>query len=263
MSKIKDALERAKRVRGVSSPFVLIEDEPGMKPKTTPQSASTQKIINYNQETVNKHHIITLGNDLHGISERFKLFKTQFLTKMQISGDRTILISSCIDGEGKTFTAINLAIMLAREVDQRVLLVDVNLHHPSILSALGIPGQEGLTDYLLNNTPLNDLLIGPGIEKLSLLPAGRTVENSSELLGSQKMQNLIAEMKGRYHDRYILFDGPSILLSVDTLVLSKYIEKTLLVIESGKVSPLQLSEAMKLIGEDKILGTVLNKRNPV
>ena len=263
MSKIKDALEKARRMRGVAAPFVLIEDEPGVKNNTAPQTAITKKIINYSPDAILQHNIITLAADHNGINELFKLFKTQILTKTQIAGDRTILITSCIDGEGKTFTAINLAIMFAREVDQTVLLVDVNLKHPSITRVLGIQAQEGLTDYLLHNKPLTDLLIRPGIDKLSLLPAGNAIERSSEILGSLKMQDLIAEMKNRYQDRYIFFDGPSILTSVDTLVLSKYVDKTLLVVESGKVSPQQLSEAINLIGEDKILGTILNKRNSV
>ena len=263
MSKIKDALEKARRMRGTSAPFVLIEDEPGVKNNTAPPTAITKKIINYSTDAILQHNIITLAADHNGINELFKLFKTQILTKTQIAGDRTILITSCIDGEGKTFTAINLAIMFAREVDQTVLLVDVNLKHPSITRVLGIQAQEGLTDYLLHNKPLTDLLIRPGIDKLSLLPAGNAIERSSEILGSLKMQDLIAEMKNRYQDRYIFFDGPSILTSVDTLVLSKYVDKTLLVVESGKVSHQQLSEAINLIGEDKILGTILNKRNSV
>jgi protein-tyrosine kinase len=254
MSKIKDALARARRMRGESNPFILTEISPLGK---------TTKIVPYNKDKFNEHKIITATVDPHGISERFKLFKTQILTKTQISGDRTILFTSCTDREGKTFTAINLAIMFAREVDQRVLLVDVNLSHSSILQVFGISAQEGLTDYLLHNKPLSDLLICPGIEKLLLLPAGKFVEQSSEMFGSLKMQDLIAEMKGRYNDRYIFFDGPSLLTSVDTLVLSKHIDKLLLVVESGKVSPQQLSEVINLVGEDKILGTILNKRNHV
>jgi exopolysaccharide/PEP-CTERM locus tyrosine autokinase len=263
MSKIKDALEKARRMRGVANSFVLVEDEFGVQDNAVPQTATTRKIINYSPDAILQHNIITLAAGHNGTKELFKLFKTQILTKTQMAGDRTILITSCIDGEGKTFTAINLAIMFAREVDQTVLLVDVNLKHPSITQVLGIEAHEGLTDYLLHNKPLTELLIRPGIDKLSLLPAGNAIEHSSEMLGSLKMQDLIAEMKGRYQDRYIFFDGPSILTSVDTLVLSKYVDKTLLVVESGKVSPEQLSEAINLIGEEKILGTVLNKRNPL
>jgi Mrp family chromosome partitioning ATPase len=98
---------------------------------------------------------------------------------------------------------------------------------------------------------------------MTILPLGDgTLQNSTEILGSLKMQHLIEEMKNRYSDRYIVFDGPSILTSVDTLVLSKYTDKTLLVVESGKVAPQKLSDAIKLLGEEKILGTVFNKGKP-
>jgi protein-tyrosine kinase len=261
MSKIKDALEKAKRMRGMTAPFVLIDDGVAANNAAGPQRTHTA-IVDYNKNAVVQHNVITLTADPYRMSERFKLFKTQILTKTQLTGDRTILITSCGDGEGKTFTAINLAVIFAREVDQTVLLVDVNLKHPSVLPAFGIDATEGLTDYLLHNKPLAEILICPGVEKLTILPAGESIEHSSEMLGSLKMQRLIAEMKGRYHDRYIFFDGPSIMTSVDTMVLSKYIDRTLLVVEAGKVSPAQLSESINLLSEDKILGTVLNKGKP-
>jgi len=261
MSKIKDAIEKAKRLRGVTTPFILIGDDDSVKDEAVPQAAKTKKIINYSPDAILQHNVITLTANHYELSERFKLFKTQILTKTQTSGDRTILVTSCTDGEGKTFTAVNLAITLAREIDQSVLLVDVNFRHPSVISAFGIQTTEGLTDYLLHNKSIPELLISPGIEKMTILPLGNALKNPTEMLGSLKMQHLIEEMKNRYHDRYIVFDGPSILTSVDTLVLSKYIDKTLVVVESGKVAPQQLSDAIKLLGEEKILGIVFNKGN--
>jgi non-specific protein-tyrosine kinase len=166
-----------------------------------------------------------------------------------------------LDKEGKTFIAVNLAITFAREVDQTVLLVDVNLKNPSVLNAFGIQAEEGLTDYLLYDKSLSDLLVRPGIEKLVILPSGKPVENSAELLRSLKMQDLVKKMKNRYGDRYIFFDAPSILTSVDTVVMSKYIDRTLFVIESGRVQPGKVLEALNLLEEDKILGTILNKRD--
>jgi exopolysaccharide/PEP-CTERM locus tyrosine autokinase len=261
MSKIKEALEKAKKIRGESSSVILIEDR--LKDQETVDSHIQQsRVLQYSRESAEKHNIVTLGFDLYNIIEGFKLLKTQILTKTQVNGDRTILVTSCLDGEGKTFNSLNLAVTFAREIDQTVLLVDANFKNPSILAALGIHALEGLTDYLVNDNPMPELLIRPGIEKLVILPAGTSVANSTELLGSVKMQNLISEMKNRYQDRYIFFDGPSILTSVDAIVLSKYVDKVLLVIESGKVAPQKMVEAISLVGEDKILGTILNKGRP-
>ena len=249
-------------MRGMPAPFILLDDGAAAKSEEVASPRTHTKIVDYDKDAVVRHNITTLTVDPYRLSERFKLFKTQILTKTQLAGDRTILITSCSDGEGKSFTAINLAVMFAREVDQTVLLVDVNLNHPGVLPAFGINATEGITDYLLHNKPLAELLICPGVEKLTILPAGESIQRSSEMLGSLKMQRLIAEMKSRYHDRYIFFDGPSIMTSVDALVLSKYVDRTLVVVEAGKVSPSQLSEAINLIGEEKILGTVLNRGKP-
>ncbi len=253
MSKIKEALEKAKRIRGVGTSFVLMDEEVLAQP--------AQRVVKYDPQAIKNQKVITLSQDSFKISERFQFFKTQLLPKLESAGDKTVLITSCFNGEGKTFVAVNLAVMFAREIDKGVLLVDVNFRHPSVLSSLGIQIREGLSDYLLNDKPISELLINPGIEKMAILPPGNNIQNSAEILGSLKMKNLIFEMKDRYHDRYILFDGPSVFNSVDTLVLSQYMDKILLVVESGKVPPQKMSEAVKLLGEEKILGIILNKGN--
>jgi Mrp family chromosome partitioning ATPase len=128
------------------------------------------------------------------------------------------------------------------------------------LKCFGIEQEQGLTDYLLRDEALPSLLIRPGIEKLTVLPAGLPSENSAELLRSQKMQQLIGEMKNRYSNRYIFFDAPPVLTSIDTMVLSEYVDKTLLVIESGRVKPSQVAEALNRLEKNKLLGTVINKK---
>ncbi|MCX5894768.1 MAG: polysaccharide biosynthesis tyrosine autokinase [Proteobacteria bacterium] len=262
MSRIKDALEKAKQMRGGSAPFVLLDDGDKDTDEASLQLTQT-RVIQYAPEEAKKHNIVTLDLHNHELIDRYKLLKTQILTKTQTHGDRTLLITSCLDGEGKTFNALNLAVTFAKEIDQTVLLVDVNLKNPAIVRAFGITAEQGLTDYLVHDKPIPELLIRPGIEKLAILPAGNFMPNSTELLGSVKMQLLISEMKNRYKDRYIFFDAPSILTCVDTLVLSKYVDKILLVVESGKVSPQKVIEGVNLIGEHKILGTILNKGKPV
>jgi exopolysaccharide/PEP-CTERM locus tyrosine autokinase len=261
MSRIKDALKKAKLEREGLKP-VSMAYRPVQKPDSRPITGKIQtKIISYSEDAAKKHKLITPYLEDPDLAERLKLLRTKVLSETQANDDRTILITSSLDKEGKTFIAVNLAITFAREVDQTVLLVDVNLKNPSVLNVFGIQAEEGLTDYLLHDKSLSDLLIRPGIEKLVILPSGKPVENSAELLRSLKMQDLVKEMKNRYGDRYIFFDAPSILTSVDTVVMSKYIDRTLFVIESGRVQPEKVLEALKLLEEDKILGTILNKRD--
>jgi len=262
MSRIKDALKKAKMEReGVAR--ITIADRPAPKGNNKPIIGKPQtKVINYSEDAVRKHKLITpYLEDLDFIKERFKLLKTKVFSETQPNDDRTILITSCLAKEGKTFIAINLAITIAREVDQTILVVDVNLRNPSVLNSFGIREEPGLTDYLLHDRPLSDVLIRPGIEKLVVLPAGKHVENSAELLRSLKMQELVKEMKYRYRGRYIIFDTPPVLSSVDAIVLSQYVDKALFVIESGKVQPDKVSEALNHLEKEKILGAIINKRD--
>ncbi len=255
MSKIRDALQRAKNEIERQGSLPLFRDAVAeAEPKVQTRS------IDYAEGAVVKNNIITPYFDNQAVLEQFKLLRTKILQETQEHDFRTILITSSLAQEGKTFVAINLAITFAREVDQTVLLVDVHLRNPSVLKCFGIEQEQGLTDYLLRDEALPSLLIRPGIEKLTVLPAGLPSENSAELLRSQKMQQLIGEMKNRYSNRYIFFDAPPVLTSVDTMVLSEYVDKTLLVIESGRVKPSQVAEALNRLEKNKLLGTIINKK---
>ncbi|MCP4716044.1 MAG: hypothetical protein GY868_13085 [Deltaproteobacteria bacterium] len=264
MSKIKEALKKAKQERdGVSSPATAATRSTGngaFEVSHTGAEKSQTRSINYAEAAVKKHHLITPYLESTELIERFRLLRTKILTETEQKDERTILVTSALAQEGKTFAAINLAITVAREVDQTVMLVDTNFKNPSILSHFGIKAEKGLSDYLLHDTPLSDLLVRPGIEKLVILPAGRKVEQSAELLRSIKMQKLAEEMKSRYAGRYVFFDSPAMLNSVDSIVLGQYVDKILFVVESGGVSPDEVTEALDHLDREKILGTILNKK---
>jgi len=255
MSKIRDALQRAKQEFDRQSGLPFFKDS-----VAAAETKSQTRVVDYAEDAVAKNKIITPYFDNSAVVEQFKLLRTKILQETQEHDYRTILVTSYLAQEGKTFVAINLAITFAREIDQTVLLVDVHLHNPSVLKCFGIEQERGLTDYLLNDEPLPALLIRPGIEKLTVLPAGLPIERSAEALRSQKMQQLIGEMKNRYSDRYIFFDAPPVLTSVDTMVLSEYVDKTLFIIESGRVKPNQVSEALHRLEKTKLLGTIINKK---
>ena len=186
--------------------------------------------------------------------------RTKIVSATQQTDDRTFLITSTQNQEGKTFTAINLAITFAREVDHKVLLVDINVKNPSVLKYLGIDEQPGLLDCLHDNVPLSDMLICPGIERLLLLPLGCGRLKSAELLRSRKTCEVLQEMKRRNPDLYIILDGPAMTDGVDAIVLSDFIDQTLFVVEHGIVKQDKLAAAVGHLNKDKILGAVFNKR---
>jgi Mrp family chromosome partitioning ATPase len=139
------------------------------------------------------------------------------------------------------------------------LLVDLDLRRPSIASYFFEHPVKGVSDYITDNCPIEELLINPGIERLTLLPGNHSFMHSSEVLSSPRMIELVDELKGRYADRLVLFDMPPMLTGDDVIAFSPYVDAFLLVIEEGKSTKDQLSDAYTLLDNTKILGTVLNR----
>jgi Mrp family chromosome partitioning ATPase len=146
------------------------------------------------------------------------------------------------------------------EVNYTVLLVDADLRHPSVHSYFGIDAECGLSDYLTADKPLSELLIHPEeIPGLVILPGGKPLANSAEMLNSPKMARLVEELKTRYSSRIILFDLPPLLGAADTLAFSPYVDAALLVIEDGKTQAEDVKRAIGLLQGTSLIGTVLNK----
>jgi len=208
---------------------------------------------------LNKNRIIAEQSD-DIIADAYRMLRTKVLLKIRAHGWNTIAVTSPGKGEGKSVTAINLAISIAREVNYTVLLVDFDLRRPSIHKLLGLSHHKGISHYIHDDTPLEEILIHPSIERLVVLPGGEALRNSSELLSLPKIMNLIQEIKSRYQDRIIVMDLPPLLMVDDALVLAPYIDATLLVVEEGITQPQSLKDAMQLLGDNvNFLGTILNK----
>jgi non-specific protein-tyrosine kinase len=170
------------------------------------------------------------------------------------------MVTSANPGEGKTITAINLAFTFAREFKQTALLVDCDLKSQQIHERLGFASEKGLVDYLIDDAPLSDLIIWPGVEKLTVISGGNTVKDSSELLGSLGMKNLVVDMKNRYPDRYVFFDVPPLLTCADSLAFAPLVDYVLIVVQAGRTSLQDVNRALKLLPSEKILGLVMNRQ---
>ena len=192
--------------------------------------------------------------------DAFKILRTQVLHRLRENGWNVLGVTSPGHGEGKTLTAVNLAISLAMESTQTVLLVDANLRNPSIHDVFGLKDCAGLSDYLLDDVPVENLLVHPGIGRFVLLPGGRAIQNSTEILTSPKMLALVEEFKHRYPSRIVIFDLPPLLKTADVLAFSPYTDALLLVVEEGNTSVEDLQRALMLVKDSRpVLGTVLNK----
>lgn len=191
--------------------------------------------------------------------ESYKMLRTRCIHYMDAMDWKTVAVTSPMSKTGTSLTAVNLSISIAMELNRTVLLVDANFQNPSVCGMFGIETELGLTDYLLNDTPLSDLLINPGIDRLVILPAGNAVFNSTELLRSPKMLRLVEELKNRYPTRIIIFDLPPLLTQADTLGFSPFVDCVLLVVSEGHTKTDDLKQSAELLKEINVLGTVLNK----
>jgi non-specific protein-tyrosine kinase len=190
--------------------------------------------------------------------DSYKLLRTQITQCAQAKGWNTFMITSARPGEGKTLTSINLAMTFAKAYNQTVLLVDCDMRQQMVYQYMGIDSRMGIIDHLVDGRPLKDMIIWPGIDRMTLISGGRTVNESSELLGAPKMKSLVYEMKTRYRDRYILIDAPPILNGADALTLSSLVDGIVVVVQSGATSINEIQEAAELMPKDKIIGFVLN-----
>jgi exopolysaccharide/PEP-CTERM locus tyrosine autokinase len=171
-----------------------------------------------------------------------------------------ILVTSSLPGEGKTTTSTNLALSIAQEKDHTVLLVDCDINKQGISRLFGLGNQPGLVDVLESDSlSIGDVLLRTDIPELCVVSAGKGDEYVTELLASQRMSDLVAEMVSRYDDRIIIFDGPPLLPTPQTQILAGLVGQIVFVIEAGKTPQMLVEEAVEMLPEEKAVGLLMNK----
>ncbi len=211
------------------------------------------------QQVLRKNRIIA-GSPKAAWANAYKIMRARVLQKLRGGGNlNTLGITSTVPGAGKTLTSSNLALSMAMEVNKTVLLVDADMRRPMVHKYFGLEPKYGLSDYLTEGVPIEDILINPGIDRFVILPAGRPVDNASEMLSSPLMEELVEEMRSRYSSRYIVFDLPPMLVVDDVLSFAPYIDASLLVIEEGKSKREDVTHCAELLKGLNLIGTVLNK----
>lgn len=171
-----------------------------------------------------------------------------------------ISIASSLPGEGKTFTALNLGLSIASEMDATVLLVDGDVIKASLTKLIGADTNRGLIDLLEDSgCSIKDVILDTQNPKLKIIPAGTRSAKSTELLASQAMERLLSELAERYRDRIILFDSPPILAASEASVLNHLMGQVLLVVEAGKTPVDAVKDSVARLDTDKAVGMILNK----
>jgi protein-tyrosine kinase len=258
MSKIEKAMERAAQIRqegkaapAASQQLQQLHRIPFHTPP--PPAAVTETMV------LNNPFLININDPYSPISEEFRKLKTELIKLTK--GDtlkNTVQITSAVPHEGKSLTALNLAISLAQEYDHTVLLIDADFRRPSIHRYLGIEQQKGFSDCLLGEAEIGEVLIPTGIGRLSIITSGREVLNPAELFASQKAEALIADMKNRYQDRFIIFDSPPVLPFAEARTLAHLVDGVLFVVKEQLASQKNVKEAISALKGCGLLGMVYN-----
>lgn len=198
-------------------------------------------------------------------AEEYRRIKHPLLRKAY-GGDspqNVIMVTSSVPDEGKTFSAVNLAISIAMELDRTALLIDLDIAKNGVSEALGLGNKQGVVDVLISegSLSLHEVMLKTSIPKLSILPAGTKDFNISELYSSSGMIELMEELATRYSDRVIIIDSPPMASTSEARVLLDLVHQIVFVIEAEKTSKHLVAESLEQIDKSKLAGVVLNKTN--
>lgn len=254
MDKLEKALQKARTQRSQTQPGPAYRQAaPSPIPPALKDGVELDEAVLESNRIV-AHH--PRGTE----ADAFRLLRTQCLRAMESQGARTMAVTSPHYGDGKTTIALNLAISIAQDLKQTVLLVDLDLRKPSVTSYLGLRPAAGLSDYLAGQTELSDCLIRLPFERMSVLGAGAATDRSSEALGSPQMAALASELKARYADRIIIYDMPPLLEQDDPLAFLPHLDSILLVLQNGASSEADTKRSLDILQKAYVIGTVLNNR---
>lgn len=269
MGKIFDALEKVEK----SSPGSIIS-------KAKPKKSRPKKVKRRRERTLEKppEKVVAFVNSNGGRisgkldqtliayydpqsveAELFKVLRTNILFPADGAPPKTILITSALPGDGKSFVSSNLAISIAQGVEEHVLLLDGDLRKPSIHQRFGFGKVPGLSDYLVSGNDIGDVFLKTPIEKLTIVPSGEPPINPAELVSSKKMKALLDEVKSRYDDRYIIIDSPPPAMASETNAIAKYVDGVILVVRAEKTPREAVADTIAQIGKEKLIGLVLNQ----
>jgi len=218
---------------------------------------SRTKVVPVSSGALSKNRVVM--DEDNQVAEQFKILRTMLFNRTRPKGWTTVQITGFDPGEGKSLVAANLAISLARDSRQTTLLVDLDFRNPTLHNLLDLgPETPGLISYFAGEKGLEEILINPGIDKLTVLPAGGRTLQAPELMGSPKMEALVRELKERYKDRYIIFDTPPMNAFPDALVFSEYVDSIILVARAGHTLRTSVENTVNLVPREKVLGMVFN-----
>lgn len=236
--------------------------EATLRPTPVAPAAGDRPVHVLNRRALTEQGYIDAAGPATSLSEEFRIIKRQLLAQVLGGGaprDRLVLVNSAHPGDGKTWMSINLALSLAAESDLEVLLVDADIGNPSICRQLALPSQPGLMDALVD--PAVDaeaLVVQTDIPALSILPAGRPVNNDTEVLASDHCRAVLSGLAAARPRRVVLFDSPPALAASAASELARHVGLVLMVVRADRTSDAALRDAVHLLSACPNIQAVLN-----
>jgi Mrp family chromosome partitioning ATPase len=228
------------------------------RPQAAPPALDLQRLNSVKLDpTVLEWNRIVL-DDTSGASAAYKVLRTRVLQRMRRNGWKTLGVTGTCPDEGKSLTAVNLSLNLARQSGTSVVLVDMDLRKPSIHRHLGISPKYGIGDHLRAGVPLEQVAVRPGLERLGVIVNERSFSNSSEILSSPQVFDLVEQVK-QGEGRIAVFDLPPIFAGDDVLAFAPVVDALLIVLAQGTTKRTDLAGIRELLQNVNVVGAVLNR----
>ena len=225
----------------------------------------SSKRIDLNLAALHQAGFVTPMAERSRMADQYRVIKRPLISNAMGKGAATInhanliMVTSALPGEGKTFSAINLAMSIAAELDNSVMLVDADVARPSLLRTFGLPVGPGLLDLLQGRAQMSDVLLRTNVDKLTLLPSGHPQARATEMLASDAMRQLLDDMAQRYADRIIIFDSPPLLLTTESRALAAHMGQIVVVVHAGKTLQREVQHALSTIEACPVKLMLLNQ----
>lgn len=256
---LEDIIDESFRAgtNGRASPITLSELH--SEPKRRLRERIEDLLVGKDLSNGTAHSLVALDQSSPA-GEQYKILREQIKKSCAKGGVHILAVMSPIKGDGKTTVAANLAAALALDYEQQVLLLDADLRSPSIHQFFGIKSTPGLADYLSSDSKsgLMSYVQTTPLTGLRIFPAGQPSSRSSELLAKEKMKALVREIPSRFPDHLVIVDTPPVLSTSDSLVLAQQVDGIVMVTRAGKTPRAYLTEALKLLASNKVMGVILN-----
>lgn len=198
------------------------------------KKAEVQYVVKKVENTKIEPHIVAFHDSASPVGEQYKIIRTN-LQSMKLKGDyKTFLMTSSLNGEGKTVTSVNLALTMAHDLNGKsILLIDADMRKGKVAKYLGLNSKPGLSEILTGEIEADAALVSPNIPNFTVIPSGKVPKNPAELLSSKKMSSFLASVRARFD--YIFIDSPPVMPLTDPCILGGMVDGVIMVVQAGRI----------------------------